>query len=208
MALIVASFLTIFYFGTPPLTAKAVFADVVLGLLLAVAGVWVVGGMFEWKTTLYDVGIKAGGGIAIALLVALYVRPVYFATSFGPGPIPPYAESITLAPWEPIGVILDVYEEQFNRSRANAIHLVIPDDIRKQVWNFRAERPDVKAVYQANWGFPRRSPKLRVLDQIEERQDCLSFEEKDGKVYAALVSEELKTVTRPTDKATIYLCKH
>lgn len=200
--LLVLLFLVVFVLGGPPQTGHAVFADAVLGLLLAVAGVWVVGGMIELDSKLSDIGVKAGGGIAILLLVTLYVRPIYFASGQAK-----YAESITLAPWHTIGLILEVYEGQFNRTGANAIHLVIPDNIREKVLSFRAERPDVQAVYKANWGFPRRNPKLRILDQIEKRQDCLSFEEKDGKVYAKLTDNKLKTQTHPKGKPTIYLCE-
>lgn len=68
------------FLGRPSVDpAEAIFADLLLSLTLSVAGVWVVGGMIEFSSKLYDVGVKAAGGIAILLLVNLYAKP--FATS-------------------------------------------------------------------------------------------------------------------------------
>ena len=194
-------FVNVFLFGTPPETAQAVLADVVLGLLIAVAGVWVVGGMIELDSTLGDIGIKVGGGVAILLCATFYVRPIYFASGQSS-----HAESITLAPWATIAPIITEYEGQFSRREPNAIHLKVPDDIREKVLNFRAERPEYGTAYKANWGFPRRNPKLRILDQIQERQECLSFVEKDGKVVVMLIDTKLETQTHPEGKPTIYRC--
>lgn len=195
-------FLTIFVFSAPPGTAQAVFADVVLGLLIAVAGVWVVGGMIELDSTLYDIGIKAGGGIAILLFVTLYFRPIYFSS----GQVK-YDENHELGKWGTIGIILTHYEKQFSQHERNAIHLQIPDDIREKVLNFRADPTNIEAVYNANWGVLRRNPKLRILDEIEKRQECLFFEEEDDKVVVKLQDDKLKIQKRPEDGATIYLCK-
>ena len=202
--LLLLLFLSIYVLGAPPGTPKAMFADTLLGLLLAVAGVWVVGGVVELDTTRYDLGIKAGGGIAILLLVTLYIQPISSAS----GQVK-YAESITLSPWDTVGTILSHYKEQSAQMQADAIRIVIPQEIEDEVLNFRATTPpDVSSEYKTNWGFPRRNPKLRVLDEITERQDCLSFAEQNGKFVAVLNGEKLEKKTRPArEEKTVYMCK-
>lgn len=196
----------VFVFGVPPGTTKAVFADAVLGLLIAVFGVWVVGGTIELKTSLYDIGIKASGGIAILLLATFYVRPFYYALGYSD-----YAEDIVLSPWDTVATIITHYQGQFRRSEDNAIHVVIPDAIQEKVLRFRADQPGFQAIYQANWGGPPRNPRLRVLDQIAERQDCLSFVEKGDRVVAQLRDTDLKICEELCKDASsdgpIYLCE-
>ena len=204
--LVLLLFLSIHFLGAAPGTAQAVLADALLGLLLAVAGVWVVGGIIELHTTLYDVSVKAGGGIAIVLLVAVSVRPIYYAS----GQVA-YAESITINPWGTVGTIISHYNEQFARMQADAIHVAIPSNIENEVLRFRATHPpDITAEYKANWGFPRRNPKLRILDAIEERQECLSFHEgENGEVRAALDKDKLETKSgsRGGEEQIIIVCK-
>ncbi len=200
--LLVLLTLFIYVLGVPPGTAKATLADALLGLLIAVAGVWVVGGMIKIKTSLYGIDLKAFGGIAILLVVVLYFRPFYGASGQAE-----YADSITLDPCDTIGTIISFYEDQFGVQKEDGIQFEISEDIRKKVMNFRAYKPGSKVVYQANWGFPRRNPVLRILDQIEDRQKCLKFKEEGNKIVVELNDNQLKLEKFSGCDEEIYVCK-
>ena len=193
--------LLVFAFGAQPSTPKAVVADVVTGLFVAVAGVWVVGGIFVLNSKVCDLSVKASGGVAIILFVAFYLRPMYLASGHVD-----YMESIEFGKEATMEILLDTYDGQFYRQEANAIHIVLPKPIREKVLNFRPAPLDQVPIYQANWGFPRRNPKLRILDQIERHQDCLSFNETHGKVIAHLDMAKLKSSPRTNEDRPIYLC--
>ena len=210
--LLLLLFLTVFVLGAPPGTAQAVVADVLLGLLLAVAGVWVVGGMIEFDSTVKDVSIKAGGGIAILLLSVFYFSPFYSAAKVQVSHI----ENYKLNSWATVAIILDEFQMQFRQDERDAINIHIPSNIAQKVLRFRPDPVGNEIVYKDQWSFLCRNPnmrclcenpKLRILKKIESRQKCLSFEDINGTVHVKLNEELLESRIRPEDGATIYLCK-
>lgn len=203
VALLALLILIVYVFEAPPVTNKAILADVVLGLLFAVAVIWVVGGTIEFKTSLYNISIKATGGVAILLTIAFHFSPFYNASGHVE-----YDEYIDVGPWDTVGIILEHYEGQQLQQADNAIFLDIPPGIRDQVLKFRAVEPGEKAAYKANWwiGVKRKNPKLRILDQIEEQQDCLSFVERNDKIAVKLNTDNLEKRTNPEGE-DIFVCK-
>lgn len=117
-------------FGRPA-TGLARVMDVILGGALAVLVVWVVGGTFEFEQKFVDGGIKAGGGAAIAIFVAVYWQPIYGSASVIAYPI-----SFTLPQGATLGFVLDEIEDE---RRRNETDLIV--DLQHQENELRLFRP-------------------------------------------------------------------
>ncbi|MDA7428951.1 hypothetical protein PGB28_10835 [Primorskyibacter aestuariivivens] len=195
-------FVILFVIGAPAGTGQAVFADMLIGLIFAVAGVWVVGGMIEFSSKLYDVGVKAGGGIAILLLVTFYIRPVYGAS----GTVL-YDVNIPLGPDSTIEQVVATFETEFHGQVGDAIQLKIAKDIRYKVLRFRPAPPRVETVMLRASGdlLRRNNPKAAILEQINAQQECLQFV-REGDVFVAKLDETRLEHTTTKDGLDVFYC--
>ncbi|MGP6089313.1 hypothetical protein [Antarctobacter jejuensis] len=180
--LLAVLFVVLFVMDAAPGTTQAIYADLIMALTLAVAGVWVVGGLVEISSTIWDVTLKATGGVAIILFVAIYVRPIYHANGAAR-----HAESATLPAWGTMEQILSGYEADFHAGKPGAIRISLPEAQREKILNFHPAPPDVPVILTGDWNLLRTvSPKADLLNKVGQRQSCLSFEERDG-VYVAIL---------------------
>ncbi len=62
-----------------PGTPLARTLDLLFGLCLAVAAVWVVGGTFEIEGKYYDFGVKVTGGAALLFVTLFWLQPISHA---------------------------------------------------------------------------------------------------------------------------------
>lgn len=195
-------FVIVFVMGVPPGSPRATFADFLLAAGLSALGVWGVGGMIEISGSIRDLSIKAGGGIAILVLVMFVYRPFY-----GTAVDTSFDEDFEVSEFGSIGVLLSAYEGQFFRDESGAIQLVIPENDRDRIMRFKAEPVGQVGRYTANWDLLRqRNPRLEILAKISARQTCLSFvEEADGRVVARL-DGELKENEIPGEDGTVLTC--
>ena len=195
-------FVIVFVVGVPPSSPRSIFADFVLAVGLSALGVWGVGGMIEVSGKIRDLTLKAGGGIAIIALVMFVFRPFHSAdvdTSFD--------EVFEVGPHGSVGVLLATYNNQYFNNEKHAIHVVIPEDTRDRVMNFKAEPFGQKARYRASWDILRqRNPRLEILSAISERQSCLSFREESDTSVVAVLDGELINHEVPGEGGTIYTC--
>ena len=198
---ILVLFYLVFITGTPPGSGRAIVADFVLAAGLGALGVYGIGGMIEIGGKLFDFSVKAGGGIAIIVLVMFVVRPFHSAdinTS--------YDEEFEVAADGTIGVLLETYNDQFLKSERDAIQVIIPEENKEKILNFKAEQIGKTAIYRANWDLlRRRNPRIALLKIIEERQSCLSFEEISDHQVRAIIDDSL-TIRNEVDDGTIYTC--
>jgi len=198
----VVLFVVVFVMGVPPESPRAIFSDFILAAGLSALGVWGVGGMIEISGTIRDLTVKAGGGIAIIVMVMFVFRPFNSAavdTS--------YDEFYEIGPYGSIGALLSTYNAQFYSDDKNAIQILIPEEDKERIMNFRAEPIGVEASYTANWDILRqRNPRLEILSKIAGRQDCVSFEEKADSRVVVELHGTLVEHSVPDEDRKLYTC--
>lgn len=118
-----------------------------------------------------------------------------------------YDEVFEVGPQGSIGALLETYNGQFFNDSEDAIEVVISEDIRDQVMNFKAEPFGQSARYRASWDILRqRNPRLEILSKIANRQSCLSFNEKSRTRVLASLKGELTVHDVPGEDRKIYTC--
>ena len=171
--------------------------DLIFGLCLAVAVTFVVGGTFSIQGTIYDFGVKAGGGAALLFAIIFWLQP-YSATQAPPK----WPVSVTLAPYTSLGEIID----HVNDERARGAHTLRFEfsEEERLVRQFRPIAPTATRTYNAKkWD--------EVFKEIERDSSCFRTAMKGSDVMVLSV-DVAKTVEERVAKpdgstALLRLCR-
>ncbi|MCF4165157.1 hypothetical protein L2U69_05840 [Zavarzinia compransoris] len=178
-----------------------VVADLVFALIVAVAGVWVVGGMVTIKSEAFDLGLKAGGGMALLLVFTIFVKP--FSATDG---VVAHDVVFVVDPDGEISSIVDEAIADLPGLEISTADLAIlrqfnPNRSRLPI-EFAADEPKL-------WHFDKTPAMLKILrDVVKRSKSCLTLEEPDGKERFRLTVNRERVVAETVGGGRrIYRCK-
>lgn len=184
-ALLIVLFVVLNFSVRPDHKSTLRSADLLAAIIVAVTGVWVVGGMFSLGSAIKDVGIKAVGGVAV-IFALLYMEPFSRSednVSFDYSTDVPFDGNI--------GDILQIAQREMS-------NLAIPSESLDKLLDFNPLTIDGNALQlHANepkaWDVDRTPAIEKVLREIVFRSSsCLSLAGPDAKGKLTLLLHETK----------------
>lgn len=150
-----------------------------------------VGGLFEFEGKFLDLSIKGGGGVAVLLLISVFVRPFYNAEGIAPDAI-----DVTLPKGETINFLIDAANSDYSENSNSKTYITTTDNNVKKLRPIPADQDSTYTGH--SW--------LEVFQKVAHRGlNCLDVTSTGNVVSLSLNLDQAVAISAGND--SMLTCK-